>query len=419
MSYSGDRNIDNSFELTIRNNTTQKQEFSMFELGSEEAGAIIMRNDIISGTPNNFEPYYDFTDLKTWKINPRTYEPLINNWTADFEIGVQAVIISFPSIGGGDMTMEALQGELNGLLEANPTTKYIRLAFQPVIYRGNPSTYRMNVQFTYFEADPITGSTAGYFTGDPNDASNPMLVDNIAFKNFVVGSGVPPPDSSLINVNQFPAKITQTTNNGALSIIATSGTPYNQILESQTGQVLDIKSMRIDSLPAQPTQGGIPALIDAQLLTPLTFKKRDATGNDLEYNKIPTIDPYQFQKSIDFIDMKTKADTFALDGTTRFTSEVQAYCSLRLSCEYTYITNLIADTNYAVEQEKKQEELITQRREEGDSRRTYKLDLPIGVVAGIEKANKESEKVEALEKKKTKSKDCLLYPKTSSWRLVA
>ncbi|HBY69847.1 MAG TPA: hypothetical protein DEG69_20150, partial [Flavobacteriaceae bacterium] len=87
--------------------------------------------------------------------------------------------------------------------------------------------------------------------------------------------------------------------------------------------------------------------------------------------------------------MKTKADTFSLDGTTRFTSKVQPYTSMRLSFEYTQITNLIADTTYAKEQEEKQGQVIAERREEGDSRRTYKADIPIKVLENIEKENKE------------------------------
>ena len=89
---------------------------------------------------------------------------------------------------------------------------------------------------------------------------------------------------------------------------------------------------------------------------------------------------------------------------------------MRLSFEYTQITNLIADTTYAKEQEEKQGQVIAERREEGDSRRTYKADIPIKVLENIEKENKE---FSDLEKKKTKSKIHLLCPKTSFWRLVA
>ena len=418
MSYSGDININNSFEITLRNNTTKVQEFSMFELGSEQGNPIQLTDDIIVGTPNIFFNFYDFNDVKTWLINQRTKEPYLNGWTFDFKIGVPFATppLKTQNIVGGNQTMSEIQDAINKFLELDPELFYIRISLQAFIDRGETiSTDRVNIQFTYLERDPITGSTTGFFTGDPSDSLNPMLIDSIGFENFV-GSGVPPPNTGMPSINAFPPTRTQTTSSGAISVIATSGTPYNQILESQTGQVLDIKSMRVDALPSVPSTGGLQFFLDAQLLVPLEFTKLDANDNKLVYKKIPTIDPYQFQKSVDFIDMKTKADTFALDGTTRFTSKVQPYTSMRLSFEYTQITNLIADTTYAKEQEEKQGQIIAERREEGDSRRTYKADIPIKVVEEIEKENKE---FNDLEKKKTKLQIHLLYPKTNFWRLVA
>ena len=273
MSYSGDININNSFEITLRNNTTKVQEFSMFELGSEQASPIQLTDDIIVGTPNGFSQFYDFLDLKTWKVNQRTKEPFLNGWTFDFKIGVPfgtPPIKTFNIVGGND-TMSQIEDKLNLALSTDPELFYIRISLQGYIDRGEIiSTSKMNIQFTYLERDPITGSTTGFFTGDPSDSSNPMLIDSIAFENFA-GAGVPPPYSTMININVFPATRTQTTSSGAISVIATSGTPYNQILESQNGQVLDIKSMRVDALPSVPSSGGLQIFLDAQLLNLLNL----------------------------------------------------------------------------------------------------------------------------------------------------
>ncbi len=76
----------------------------------------------------------------------------------------------------------------------------------------------------------------------------------------------------------------------------------------------------------------------------------------------------------------------------------------------------MADSSYAIEQEKKQAQTIEERREDGDNARTYKADIPIKVLEEIEKDNK---RFDDIEKKKKKSKVYLLYPKKNFWRLVA
>jgi hypothetical protein len=71
----------------------------------------------------------------------------------------------------------------------------------------------------------------------------------------------------------------------------------------------------------------------------------------------------------------------------------------------------------------KEKEAIAKQKEAGDNSRTYKLEMPDDIVKGIEKQNliynQQQDQLDKLEKKKTKSKIYLLYPKRSSWRLVA
>ena len=229
--------------------------------------------------------------------------------------------------------------------------------------------------------------------------------------NFIASSGIPDFYQSAINTQ--PAIMTQTTKNswfgvlnlGAVQVVVGQGTPYNEILESQNGQVLDIKTMRVDAFNSLGNPA-VPFYQDKQLLAPLRFSKKDATGNDLVYNKIPTIDPYQFQKCVDFIDMKTKADTFALDGTTKFALNIQPYTTMRLSCNYVSITNLIADTEYSAEIVAKEKEAILKQKEAGDNSRTYNLKVPDKTLKEIEQQNiiynqQQQDQLKKLEKKKT------------------
>ena len=99
--------------------------------------------------------------------------------------------------------------------------------------------------------------------------------------------------------------------------------------------------------------------------------------------------------------MKTKADTYALDGNTAFSTGIQPNSTIRLTCAYTQITNLTATSKYAQEYEQKQADNITNQIEENDSRRNYKLQIPDGTIKGIEEENLRQQKEEELKKKKT------------------
>ena len=422
MSFDNDVNIDNSFNITLENATQSVQRVAMFELGSYDPDILSTANTPFVMQPNNIHTSWTLgTGSGTYPyvlrlLTTTTPNTLVLHYDNQFVWEINGVLYGMTFSAG--VSLERASAMVNASMVGNPLTKYIRINFAGVLDPDTlvPSIFQLRVNITYLTKDEKSGDTAGYFTGDPNDPANPQLITQYGMIGFPFSSGIP--DFYQTQINEQRATITQTANNGAVVVVEGQGTPYNEILASQNGQVLDIKTMRVDAL-ASAGNPAVPLYQDKQLLTPLNFTKLDANDNKLVYKKIPTIDPYQFQKCVDFIDMKTKADTFALDGTTKFDMLIQPYTTMRLSCNYTTITNLIADTTYAKEQEQKQDQAIAKQKEAGDNSRTYKLDIPIKVVDEIEKENKEIDKADDLEKKKSKSKICLLYPKRSSWRLVA
>ena len=407
MSYSGDIALSNTFEIIIRNNNSSRKVVSMFEQGSDDPNRILTQQTNVAREPNAVNQFFDI-GFDLLKENADGTPPTL---TEDFDVNL--------GVNGGNVTVTSgttnqgkslseFNEELNEGLAANAFTKYLRVQLSPVYIKRRFQNYALRLNFFYFPFNPETGIVeAGYFTGDPNDQSNIMLVDNFGFVGFTGGHA----DSFQINTNLYTSVLENVSNNGAISLPVIAGIPYEQILESQSGQVLDIKSMRIDAVGSAGDGSNTQNDITNQLLEPLRFNKKDAQGNDLVYNKIPTIDPFQFQNTIDYINMKTKADTFALDGTTSFETGVSPNTQMRLTCAYTQLTNFTAGSVIAQEEERRQEQKIEQSIKEGDSSRTYKLDLPNSVVSGIEADNT---RFDDLEKKKILSNGNLYFQTQSS-----
>jgi len=393
MSYSGDIALSNTFDLTIKNNSSSRKEISMFELGSANPNRILANPTIVVSQPNSISDYWDLNN-NILSLNGNNEVVIASPFT--FRISKFGASLDVTGMGGGAKLSDNVDA-INVRLSLSSTFgKWVRIQLAPYYTRqGVFRDDRLVISVFYFTADPITGVDDGtYFTGDPNDTLNPQLTHS--FRLF----GLPNP--SVVNdIRSMNAVFENTNKDGSIVLPNNAGVPYPEILESQNGQVLDIKSMRIDAFS---NVGLNRSAIISQLSEPLKFAKLDSNDNRLVYNKIPTIDPYQFQNTIDYINMKTKADTYALDGNTSFNTGIQANTTMRLTCAYTQLTNLTATSEYAKEYEQKQEDNINEQIEENDTRRNYQLQIPDGTIKGVEEENTRQED---LEKKKTKPN--LLY----------
>jgi hypothetical protein len=90
---------------------------------------------------------------------------------------------------------------------------------------------------------------------------------------------------------------------GVVSVVSTDATPYKSIIQSMGSFVYKVSEMYINS-------GSI-----SQILQPYRFNKKNANGTIDSFVDIPTIDPYQFQPSIN---RKLSQDDVVLDGRTAF-----------------------------------------------------------------------------------------------------
>jgi len=142
------------------------------------------------------------------------------------------------------------------------------------------------------------------------------------------------------------------TANGVI-IGETSNQTYAEVENSQTGSIMDVQSVRINII-------GSATEVEKQnqILEPLVFGHRDINGNDVEYAKVPTIDPFQAQFTIPEIDLGSEGTKYMLDGNTRLKYEVKKQTTVDVTFNYSKVKNLLQDTRKGLnELTKRQEEL--------------------------------------------------------------
>lgn len=96
---------------------------------------------------------------------------------------------------------------------------------------------------------------------------------------------------------------TTTFTNGAISVISTDGTSYESILNSMGSFVYGIDEVYLK------------ANSNSQILKGFKVEQYDVSGYIKSFEQKPTIDPYQYQKSVFF---KMSKDNVVLNGQTTF-----------------------------------------------------------------------------------------------------
>lgn len=91
--------------------------------------------------------------------------------------------------------------------------------------------------------------------------------------------------------------------NGAISVISTDGTPYESILNSMGSFVYGVNEVYMK------------ANSNSQILKGFKVEQYDVNGYIRSFEQKPTIDPYQYQKSVFF---KMTKENVVLNGQTTF-----------------------------------------------------------------------------------------------------
>ena len=96
---------------------------------------------------------------------------------------------------------------------------------------------------------------------------------------------------------------TKTFNNGAISVVSTDGTSYESILNSMGSFVYGVEKVYVK------------ANSNSQILNGFKVEQYDVSGYIRSFEQKPTIDPYQYQKSVFF---KMTKENVVLNGQTTF-----------------------------------------------------------------------------------------------------
>jgi hypothetical protein len=96
---------------------------------------------------------------------------------------------------------------------------------------------------------------------------------------------------------------TTTFTNGAISVISTDGTSYESILNSMGSFVYGVDEVYLK------------ANSNSQILNGFVVEQYDVNGYIKSFEQKPTIDPYQYQKSVFF---KMAKENVVLNGQTTF-----------------------------------------------------------------------------------------------------
>ena len=351
MSYSGGHSISNSFSLVFKNLRSIRSSIDLFELGDNgenvPINTLYQYNKTTLGSQFSVEVLTDGSFL----ITSNLVWDLV--FTARLNESDSWISTTYTTTNG-----ESLE-DVNTGLNAQIHSVFGFTMYAQIQYLGDgnyPPTFLISTIITDKKVQQVRGRVRDLqFDTQAINRQLDFLPNNMSF--------------------QYISK-------SFVQIEGGNGTPYQDILESQNGSVLDMQTLSFDVLTRESALAGggtftYPTNPQSQLMECITFAKRDVNGNFVEYNKCPVMDAYQYQDSIQFLDMETEADTFALDGTTKVSYGMEATANVRFSATYTQITNLVANTPYAQQVIAEQEEMSDKMKSEGAVGRNYEADIPI------------------------------------------
>lgn len=333
MAYIGGIKIGNSFSFQIKNLSGSKQSLSLFELGA--TGADVPRS--VELTQKN-----NITSLDVYFTKVGDTVELTNNLTTFTLHILDGGTPNTLAMGvSPSESLTRVNTRLNSLLEVATDFEGINLQF----------VYNLSASSSVIHLDLF--------------ATIDSTLNNATLQKLVVGN-VPSGDTNLSLAGITPVKSDMTSS--FVKITEGSGVSYSDILNSQTGQVMDIQNMSLDVLTSTDT--------DSQMTNCLRFKKSDVNGNDITYYKCPVKDAYQFQNSYGFIDMNTIADNYVLDGNTQFGYDMEALSTVTLGYDYTSLPNLVFGSAYENTEIQEQEQEIDKFRTVGTAKREIEVDIP-------------------------------------------
>ena len=347
--------LDNSFTLLIDNLSAVETDISLFLLGVE--GNTIPVDTKLSTTEfNGADGIGHFVALKT---PIETFADVVTNPAVTTGLNIRFTNLS--NISNVIIAPNTNLDDVNTLINT----------LQPY----PTGTTGADVKF-------IFGFKQGGTTKDMTfNITNSGNSENIVKVDLISGA-----TTTLNNVSPYLDRAVSS--NGFTSMVSvrdSAGLTYDEILRSQNGSVLDVRSMGYNLLRANsPTD---------QMNQCMRFDKTDVNGNSVTYYKCPVKDPYQFQNSFGIIDMGKKADIYTLDGETQFNYLLKSLTSCQITFNYAELTNLMLVPSEIAEAQYQSEKLKELNQRE-DYKRLVEVVTPAETEGAFSSADGENEMVE-------------------------
>jgi len=117
-------------------------------------------------------------------------------------------------------------------------------------------------------------------------------------------------------------------------ITEVGSTNYSTILNSQTGGVYSIEGLTI-----QVNQAPDEESRQKQILRPFRFKKIDVNGDEVLFQKVQVLDPYQYQLTYDYVNLTDDGEMYVLDGNTAFRYTLEPLTGVNVTFNYVEAKN--------------------------------------------------------------------------------
>ncbi len=166
-------------------------------------------------------------------------------------------------------------------------------------------------------------------------------------------------------------------------ITEVGSTNYSTILNSQTGA-----NYAIEGLTIQINQAPDEDSKQRQILKPFRFKKIDVNGDEVLFQKVQVVDPYQYQYSFDYVNLTDYGESFILDGNTAFRYTIEPLTGVNVTFNYVEVRNENFGTQEGENNKKKDIENIQEI--ESDSEYSTSKVLTIDDNAVVTKNKKKS-----------------------------
>ena len=129
-----------------------------------------------------------------------------------------------------------------------------------------------------------------------------------------------------------------------VEIAETNNRTYAEVENSQIGQMLEVQSISI-----QLRQGISDTQKISQLLEPIKFKHTDSSGREVEYAKVPTIDPFQTQFRVPTMKTGMESGSYILDGNTELDYKIINNTSVDVTFNFSKLPNLLYDRSQGLQ----------------------------------------------------------------------